>query len=684
MRLEYSPLKTRAINVLNKKGVYTLNDLACFFPRAYHDYRKVRTIEECIPNGQTFYAVSAVLIHKETRRMAPSSKMPRGRQYIVLRFASGSAYFGATLFGVYDDGTYDRLLKKEVVVLGRVSVNESGGRKFLNMNPDSILKKEDFAPCIQPVYPGVSGISEPVLHGAVKRCAQMAGEILEPEIVEEAGLLSYREALLQMHAPESIGAFKKARERICFNDLVYFEYNIRKDKSDLKETSGFVFPKSAECIRFANTRRFSLTGGQKAALNVLVPNTAKGIRNNVLIQGDVGCGKTLIAQVMAVNAWENGYQTVLMAPKNRLARQHFESFAEDMKELGINIVFFNSAVTGRARKQMLEDIKTGKAQIIIGTQSCIGRDVKYRKLGLIIEDEEQQFGVNDKEGLIKKANAGVHTIFLSATPISRTVTDILYGDKTVIRIKDKPAERLPIITTSARTDQAALEKVLEEVKSGHQAYFIAPAITDNEDYGLVGIDSLKLHLESFFGEKGCRVGVLHGQMKEKEAEAVMEAFKNKEFQILLSTTVIDVGINVPNATVIVIEQAERFGASQLHQLRGRVGRGSAQSYCYLIGDDTSNERVSLLCRTADGFEIAEADMGMRGPGDLLGVRQSGQNKYIDEILSYPETYEKAKAAAGRCLEMGYGKVLLAIYDEHEACRKEYEEEKAARKKKGEG
>ena len=663
MDLDRTPLTGRAKNVLRKKDIYTLNDIARIEPRTYYDYRQVFTIESCRRDNRR-HAVKAVLIRHNIKKMQ-SGAGKKGLKYTVLSLVSAApekTFFTVTIFGTYYSDYMLAWVGREVVVTGRVE--EKNG--FLYMAVDGladVVPAEDFRPGIRAVYRKYKGISENTLAESIGRYAAMQGEILEPEILEAEGIKRYRDSILKMHSPASPADIFDAKKNLAFYDLLYFVLMLREGMPE-EGTKGIRMESVEKTSDFIKKIPYMLTSGQKKALGRMISKAKDGERINTVIQGDVGCGKTLVAQVMAVYAAENGCQTVLMAPKNRLAYQHYETFCSILKDTGLNIVLLNSAVKGRARRKILEEIRTGQADIIIGTQSCIGKDVEYPHLGLVIEDEEQQFGVNDKEALVEKAREGVHTVLLSATPISRTITNIIYGDKDVIQIKDKPAGRLPIETVSDVSDAKAKERVLAELEKGHQAYFIAPAIEDNDEYDLVGIESYEKELKEYFEPHGYKVGVMHGRMDEKQASAVMLDFKEKKYNILLSTTVIEVGIDVPNATVMVVEQSHRFGAAQLHQLRGRVGRGGSQSYCCLVSDQPG-WRQEILCRTNDGFLIAEEDAGHRGPGDLLGTQQSGYSLYIEEILVYPDIYKKARDAADMCLKKSFGKILLDTYLEHE-------------------
>ena len=415
-------------------------------------------------------------------------------------------------------------------------------------------------------------------------------------------------------------------------------------------------------------------------IRAMAETAASGKRLNALVEGDVGCGKTLVAAAMIMLAAGNGYQAVITAPKTVLARQHYEEISTYCEACGLKCAFLSSsaktAEEKRARKEDFRKIESGEIKVIIGTHSCFGKDVTYKNLGLIIYDEEQEFGVDQKMALYDKALPGVHTIEMSATPIPRSLTMSVYSSKDIQRIIKKPAGRIPIQTASCSTDAPVFKFMKGQLEMGRQCYVVAPAIDDNEDAGLIGVNTVAKRYEEHFAPMGYRVVLANGRMKDEEFTEAIDSFKSGDAQILVATTVIEVGVNVPNATVIAIEQAERFGLSQLHQLRGRVGRKDFKSYCVLITADRENPRITAMEKTADGFEIAEEDYKLRGPGDVHGTEQSGQNIYIEEVLDYPELFEKAKAAAEMCTDKNrYGMMLRHMYEEHDRLDRVYREGK---------
>ena len=406
-------------------------------------------------------------------------------------------------------------------------------------------------------------------------------------------------------------------------------------------------------------------GGQKGVLNDIFRKIRDGERVNMLLQGDVGCGKTIVAAALMMYSAENNYQSVLIAPRDVLAKQHYEEIKGYAEKMGFTCVFLGGGLKVSEKKKVLKEIESGNVDFIVGTHACIADSVKYHNLGVVITDEEHLFGVEQKEALIKKAKDGVHSLSMSATPIPRTMASVIYGDQKEIRvISQKPAGRLPIITTGEQQREKAFARMEEQISLGHQCYVVCPAIEENEKSDLTSIEAVEVLYRSYFEPKGIEIGIVNGKMKKEEVEANISDFVANKKQILISTTVIEVGVNVPNSTVMVIEQADRFGLATLHQLRGRVGRNALQSYCILICEDENNSRVQVMCDTNDGFKIAEADLEQRGSGDLLGTAQSGSNKYVEKMLNNPQLFAITSRVADYCKENGFGNFLVQQYREH--------------------
>lgn len=661
MDLRYTELSSKSLGGLEKKGIRTAFGLLNTFPVEYRDYRQIYDFSQCPVNSGAWFAVQGDL----NRVTVECSRT--GKQYIKLSLSSTFmqsgrpiCYFTARIWqGTYDASPYEALQGRRVVITGKPTYNETFGRSIESVQEVCDIK--DFVPRYQGIYRKMGGVSDEALARTRDRLLYMQGEILEPDITTDGSLgdiLPYNRALMMVHHPSGPEDAAAGMERIIFNDLLYFSLTL-PDPLSAESRGGQVLGGLDTAKALIRSLPYRLTQGQLDAVNRMAVRAIGGRRISVCIQGDVGCGKTTVAMVMMAMAAASGFQAVLMAPREKLAMQHYENAKAVFEPLGIKTALLTNSVKGK--KAVTDSIKKGEAQVIIGTQSLIG--IKYKALAMIIIDEEQVFGVSDKEALMKKAVEGVHSIYMSATPIARTISNILYADRDVLLIKDKPKGRLPIITSISASSRKPALHILEEVRKGRKAFVIVPAISDNDDYGLRGIESTMKQYMQIWNDDSIRTACMHGRMKEEEAGEIMEDFRKGSYDVLFATTMIEVGIDIPDATIIAIEQADRFGMSQLHQLRGRVGRSSMQSFCYLVSQDSTNQRLTFMCRSQDGFEVAEQDMAMRGPGDLLGTQQSGFNKFIHELVNHPAIFRKAREAAVKCRALKLGRYLCSLYEE---------------------
>lgn len=398
-----------------------------------------------------------------------------------------------------------------------------------------------------------------------------------------------------------------------------------------------------------NALPFELTEGQRGALRMISKKMKNNERVNALIQGDVGCGKTMVAIFSLLIAVENGYQGALMCPTSVLAKQHYEEITERFSSFGIKVAYLSGDLKVRERKKIIKAIKEGEVDIVVGTHAVLGKDVEFQSLALTIVDEEHRFGVKQRELLQLKASSGVHTISMSATPIPRSLAMTIHGDSIdVLNIKSLPKGRKPVETALITAEEDSYQRIYEEVQNGRQAYVVCPLVEESNSDILKNVESVDEAFAKaikYFEPKGIKVGMATGKMKQQDIDAELEKFANKEYDIFISTTIIEVGVNVPNATVILIKNAERFGLAQLHQLRGRVGRGSYQSHCLLLSEkatDIGRAKLETMCNTTDGFVIAEKDLELRGTGDFIGTSQSGQNKYVMLMLGNADLNESIR------------------------------------------
>lgn len=509
---------------------------------------------------------------------------------------------------------------------------------------------------VLPVYSSVKGIGESTLPKHIGLAiAQPETDTIPSDISGKYPEIN--DAFRMIHLPDNADETALGHARMVLDDLVYFKLLLLSEGGC--ETSHFRLDKRQEMDEMLRALPYSLTMDQENTINAMLSYMASGKRLNALVQGDVGCGKTVIAYALMRNAAENGFQSILMAPTQILAEQHYDGFKQLVDE--DEIAFFDGRVKGRKKEELEERIVMGKVHYIIGTSALLHIMLDRQKVALAIIDEEHRFGVGQRDSLVLSDET--HIVTMSATPIPRSLAKTVYGDTTqVYQIRQKPAGRKPVITyyDDGKKDKQFLLWVL---KQGGQAYVVCPLKEEAESgsrmEAVLSAEEVFTEYSKVFGNLGFSVGLVTGTTKAAQKQAVIEDFKTGKISILVSTTVIEVGVNVPNANLIVIKNAERFGLATLHQLRGRVGRGDRQSYCILVSSQ-KNERLAAMCRTSDGFEIAEADLAQRNSGDILGTRQSGRNHFIEEIIQYPEI-EKDAAQVVEKLNYRYALMHLHKY-----------------------
>ena len=475
-----------------------------------------------------------------------------------------------------------------------------------------------------------SNAIEKMMGTLVQQLREPLSETLSSEILAGHHLMPLTEALVNIHFPGNADLLRKAQYRLKFEELFYVQLNVLRYACDRqRKYRGYVFSRIGDVFNTFYTRNlpFELTGAQKRVLKEIRHDLGSGRQMNRLLQGDVGSGKTLVALMSMLIALDNGYQACMMAPTEILANQHYETIRELLCGMDVRVELLTGSIRGKRREIILEGLLSGDVKILIGTHAVIEDTVNFSSLGLVVIDEQHRFGVAQRARLWTKNVQPPHVLVMTATPIPRTLAMTLYGDLDVSVIDELPPGRKPIATIHQFDNrrESLYQSVRKQIREGRQVYIVYPLIKESEKIDLKNLEEGYLHVCEAFPD--CRVCKVHGKMKPAEKDAQMQLFVSGEAQIMVATTVIEVGVNVPNASVMIIENAERFGLSQLHQLRGRVGRGADQSYCilvtgYKLADDT-RKRLEIMVRTNDGFEIAEADLKLRGPGDLEGTQQSG-------------------------------------------------------------
>lgn len=613
--------------LLQNMGVYTVGDILLHFPRDYVKYPRAVTINELYDGVK-----AAVIIHVEK---AAVMRRTRAMTITVLKSESGGAKLEAVWFRL--PYIANGLKKGKTVVLYGKVTDKSG---TFHMEQPALFSPEDYAAIeesLQPVYALTRGITNRFLIKAIRNAldaCDSAFDYLPMDIREKYELAEYNYALDQIHFPDSAETLTWARRRLVFDEFFLFLMTMQLQKNgEEKQKNPHRFSVPEEIKAYIEKLPYALTNAQRRTLDEILEDMQGEVLMQRLIQGDVGSGKTIVAFLAMLYASDNGYQSAIMAPTEVLAKQHEQSFLELCERFGIEktIVLLTGSMTARQKREARGQIKAHADALIIGTHALIQEAVEYENLSLVITDEQHRFGVRQREAFADKGQTP-HILVMSATPIPRTLAIILYGDMDISVMDEVPATRLPVKNCVVGENyrpkaNAFLEK---EIAAGHQAYIICPLVEASENFDANNVGDYTEQLRTSLSPD-VRISCLHGKMRAAEKNQIMEDFKDHKIDVLVSTTVIEVGVNVPNATVMMIENADRFGLAQLHQLRGRVGRGSAQSYCIMMNasdSDRAKERLEILNKSNDGFFIASEDLKLRGPGDFFGIRQSGDMSFL--------------------------------------------------------
>lgn len=646
---------------LNKLGIFTAQDLMMYFPKKHIDYSS-RTLIKNLKEGQTtsvfgyIKSVSAfntrnnlsvirVVIQDESGKFELSFFQAKGNKYLLERTkAQFPVNAGIMVSGTVKFNSYNNQLTMDKPTYSIMSGEFMEDSDSQNLNVARIV----------PIYTVCEGLSIKTLRRAIFNAIELYKNdivnIIPEQIQERLGILNKKDSVQQIHFPESINNLEHARFSLIFEELFLVQLKlIRLRENTAKNTSSYALKvhKDGLVQQFINNLPFELTSGQKQAVNEILNDMDSDTPMQRLLQGDVGSGKTVVATIMLLAAIENGYQGALMAPTEILAQQHYNNLVEWLTPMGLSVGLFLGSHGKRVRQKFETDLKNGQTHIAVGTHALIQENVEFNNLGAIVVDEQHRFGVKQRN-VLKKKSQNPQMLTMTATPIPRTLALTVHGDLDLTVINELPKGRKPIKTTLTGSHKTVWDLIKQEVDSGRQAYVVYPLIDESETLSAKAatIEAEKLQNEVFPQYK---IGLLHGKLKNDEKDEVMKEFKEGKFDILVSTTVVEVGVDVPNATVMVIENAERFGLSQLHQLRGRVGRNSLQSYCVLITSSRSQEtreRLGIMTETNDGFVIAEKDLQLRGPGEFLGTRQSGlPDLIISDIVRDAKILEIARNEA---------------------------------------
>ena len=635
-KLEDIPTKyitAKQLSNLKSLGINTIYDLVYYFPRAYDDRTNIKKIGELKFNEYVVLKANVMSVVNLTVRS--------GKKIVKAMVSDGTGIMEILWFGM---PYIKKSLKigEEYLFIGQTKKSAV----FQLVNPEYKLfsgQQKVSESEILPIYSSNKNITQNSLRKLVEKFLvnflNYFEENIPKELIKEYKIMERKSAIKNIHYPVSMKEIEEAKRRFAIEELLILELGILKNRFIIENSNSKNYEvegKKEKVREFLSQLTFNLTNAQKKVIKEIYDEISNGKIVNRLIQGDVGSGKTVVAMVMLIYMAENGYQGALMAPTEILANQHYLGIKERLEKIGLRVELLTSSIKGKKKTEILESIANGEVDIVIGTHSLIEDDVIFKKLGLIVIDEQHRFGVNQRNKLREKGFLG-NLLVMSATPIPRSLALSIYGDLDLSIIDELPPGRTPIKTKWIANDED-LEKmynfIYKKVNDGNQAYFVAPLIETSDKMALKSVDKVSEEIERKFPNK--KIGIIHGKMKAKEKDEVMLKFKNKEYDILIATTVIEVGIDVPASTIMTIYNAERFGLSALHQLRGRVGRGSKQSYCFLISNSTtenSKQRLSIMEETEDGFRIAEEDLKLRNSGEIFGLRQSGFSdlKFIDII-----------------------------------------------------
>lgn len=631
--------------LFRKLGISDVRQLVHFYPRKYQDWSQEMTVAQC-ENGENA-CIKATLMTPVKEHM-----IRKGMTVFKCNFTDGETVIHVTLFN-------NKYLAKSLrqyndyVLFGKIEKTLTSA----TMSSPKIEEAEKNIG-IHPIYSATEKLNSKAIGKVVKTALDALppfDETLDTAFRLKYGLVSLDFAIRQIHFPESFENLEKARYRLIFEELLILQLGLLKLKSKKKNKTAIHINKDYT-QEFYSLLPFAPTNAQKRAISECIEDMSKEYAMNRLVQGDVGSGKTAVGAGVIYTAVKNGFQCALMAPTEILAAQHMDTISQMLSPAGIKIDLLTGSTNAKEKREIKSRLINGETDLVIGTHALIQNDVEFRNLGVVITDEQHRFGVNQRANLAMKGNE-VHTLVMSATPIPRTLALMIYGDLDISVLDELPAGRQKIRTdvVDTRYHKRIYEFVKKAIARGEQAYIVCPLVEEGETDLLPATQYAEKLAQNEF--KGYNIGLLHGKMKAKDKDNVMTAFSDGSIKILVSTTVIEVGVDVPNATVMVIENAERFGLSQLHQLRGRVGRGSVQSYCILVSDsksETAQHRLSIMKEYSDGFKIADEDLKQRGPGDFFGNRQHGlPDLKIADMLEDTETLTLCRKAADEILAEDY-------------------------------
>ena len=635
------------VKLLNKLNIHTLNDLITYYPRDYEDRSIITKLKDVEDNEK--YTIEVTALTDVNIRYINRNK---NYEKIIVKDDTDNCII--TWFN--QPYVKDNIKKgQKYRFYGKVT-KKNGIIEMNSPSYDSIDKTKNTGKII-PIYPLTNELSQNVLRAIIENGIKLANNELKEKLprylLDEYRLLDINNAVKQIHFPDNFNSFSKARTRLVFDELLSMQLGLLMLKSEnMEEVKGIKYKRNVKMSDVITNLPFKLTGAQLRVLEDINNDMEQEKPMNRLLQGDVGSGKTIVSMIAAYKAVKSGYQAAVLAPTMILAKQHLANFEKILSEYGIKCEALVGGITAKKKKEILEKVENGDIDILIGTHALIEENVKFKNLGLVVTDEQHRFGVKQRAKIVSKGN-NPDVLVMTATPIPRTLALILYGDLDISVIDELPPNRKKVETfaVSKRYEERVNEFIKKEVRSGRQAYIVCPLVEESEDESTANLKAVTEIYEKYKNDifKDFKIEYLHGKMKSKDKDEIMERFKSGEIEILISTTVIEVGVDVPNASVMVIENAERFGLAQLHQLRGRVGRGEYASYCILKYNSKSEivrQRMEIMTKTDNGFTIAEKDLQLRGSGEFFGTKQHGIPEFkIANLFKDMEELKEIQALA---------------------------------------
>ncbi|CDF57900.1 ATP-dependent DNA helicase RecG [Thermobrachium celere] len=638
---------------LRSLGIYTIEDIFYYFPRDYEDRANTKKIRD-LKDGEIVTLIAEVALINGTR------KTQTGKNLTSIVFKDDTGF----ITGIWFNQPY---IKKTFKVGEKVLLYGKVNRRFAELQMVDPKYEKNFdnndenSVGILPIYPLNKYLSQKTLRNIIKNALinkrELLKEILPKRILDEFNLVDIQTAIDNIHFPKNKDMLNKSIYRLKFEELFLIQLGLQYYKKSINsDLSAYNIPLSGRLKELKEKLPFELTNAQSRTIREILLDMKKNKPMNRLVQGDVGSGKTVIAAIAMFNCAEAGYQAAMLAPTEILAEQHFSSITSLLKDFDLNIALITGSTTKKQKEKILTDLANGEIDIIIGTHALLQENVEFKNLALVVTDEQHRFGVRQRATLVSKGH-NPHVLVMTATPIPRTLALFMYGDMDISIINELPKGRQKVDTYFVRSTmrERVYNFIKKEVMEGRQAYIVCPLVEESEKIEAISAEeAYDFLVNNTFNGNDKIVAVLHGKMSNEEKDFIMQKFKEGAIKVLVSTTVVEVGVNVPNATVMVVENAERFGLAQLHQLRGRVGRGSLKSYCILISDATNKEaidRLTIMTKTNDGFVISEKDMELRGTGELFGMRQHGlPDLKIADIFKDIEILKTTRDLARRLIE----------------------------------